>query len=96
MIDFSLVARTSCVHSIKRGPKHVMREVGFGFRSGHDREAPRHCAKSETGDLWKYEPHPVRLLPTARELLDHMSIQRLLRVDEASKIERIAQWLLLP
>jgi hypothetical protein len=86
---FSLAAMTRRVHSTRRGPRRVMFQIRGGLGARADREALCHGAEAEAGNLRKDEPHPMCLLPTVRQFLDDLPVDRGLRVHKAPEVEQI-------
>jgi hypothetical protein len=63
--------------------EQVMLQICDGFGARADREALRHGAEAEAGDLRKDEPHPMCLLPTVRQFRDDLPVDRRLRGSRA-------------
>src|SRR5271170_5606616 len=86
---FSLAAMTRRVHSTRARSEKVMFQIGGGPGARADREAVCHGAEAEAGNLRKDEPHPMCLLPTVRQFLDDLPVDRGLCVHKAPEVERV-------
>ncbi len=61
-------------------PEDRMIQICFGFADVPDSIKIRVAAVSQTGNLWKYVPNPVRLLPPVPYFLQRRRIIPLLRL----------------
>jgi hypothetical protein len=62
-------------------------KIGPRFAQRPDREALRHRAVPEAGDLGKDEPDPVPGLAAAPQFVEHTAVHALLLVDKSPEIE---------
>src|SRR5262245_32543994 len=72
-------------------PEHGMGEVRARLVEALDRVALRRRAEPEAGDLGKDEPHPVRALAAAPDLVQGRLVDRGLGTDETLEVVRIVR-----
>lgn len=74
------------------GPQEWMVQISGGFFPGRDREMLCQRAVSEAFDLREDKPHPMSSLPARSQFRAHRIEHRVLRVDEALQVVRIAHF----